>query len=150
MTTDEFAADSVAWIMTSLMKLHRDIVLPQRDAKCQACEPAADNGDWNFVARDSSGLMARNENMAEESGPVFRELPVIAVRPQCGKLSASEARAHTDHRIVTRHIVASQCPQHATAKHRPCGASRFDGDEYLRPQRNQTQQFHKLRVLEMM
>ena len=46
MTTDEFAADAVAWIMTSLMKLNRDIVLPQRDAKCQARESAADNGDW--------------------------------------------------------------------------------------------------------
>ena len=97
--------------MTSLMKLHRDIVLPQCDAKCQACESAADNGDWDCVGHDSSGVMTRNENMAEESGPVLRVLPVIVVRPQCGKLSASEACAHTDHRIVTRHIVAPQCPQ---------------------------------------
>ena len=54
--------------------------------------------------------MARNENVAEESGPVLRVLPVIVVRPQCGKLPASEARAHTDGRIVSRHIVASQSP----------------------------------------
>ena len=47
MTTDEFAADAVAWIMTCLVNLNRDIALSQRDAKCQARESAADNDDWD-------------------------------------------------------------------------------------------------------
>ena len=73
--------------------------------------------------------MTRNENMAEESGLVFRVLPVIVGRPQGGKLTVREARAHTHRRIVKRHMVASQRPEQAAAKHRPCRASRFNGDE---------------------
>ena len=81
MATDEFSADPVARIMTRLVNPDRNIALSQRDAKCQACEAAADDGDWDRAAHDSGDVMTRYEKMAEESGTVFRVLPLIVVRP---------------------------------------------------------------------
>ena len=105
-TTDEFAADAVARIIARLVNRHGNSPLPQRDAQRQPRKPAADNR-YRFCRRHDSVYFSGNEQMAERANGVFRELPVVFIRPERGKFIAGKTGAHAHNRIVARHVVAA-------------------------------------------
>jgi hypothetical protein len=116
--TDEFAADAMARIMPRLVNHHRHIASPQSDAEHQTGEAAADNRDGFCPGHDSTDF-PRNEEMAEGSHAVFRQLPVLFVRPECGKFVAGKTRAHAGHGIMTCDLIATNRPQQPAAKQHP-------------------------------
>jgi len=112
---DEFAADAMAGIMPRLVNHRRHIASPQSDAEHQAGEAAADNRDGFCPGHGSTGF-PRGEEMAEGSGAVFRQPPVLFVRPGCRKFVAGKTRAHAGHGIMARDLVATKSPTTAGCK----------------------------------
>ena len=87
-----------------------------------------------ILGRPAPGLtLSRDEELAERTDRLLGQLPVFLVWPERGKLAAGKAGAHADDGIMARDLVAADGPEQATAKERPPGAARFQGDEDVGP-----------------
>ena len=88
--------------------------------------------------------------MAERTGGLFRQLPLGFVRPERGNFFTVEPGANAHRGVMTRHVVATNCPEQAAAKQRPAGAARFKSNEYSNALGNQAEQFRQSRGFKMM
>jgi hypothetical protein len=89
--------------------------LAQPDAKRQTSKAAADDRYAFCFSHDSTDFPG-DEKMTERTGALFRELPVLFVRPQRGKFIAGKACAHADRGIVTGDAIAAYRPKQPAAK----------------------------------
>jgi hypothetical protein len=71
----------------------------------------------------------RDEKVAEDSRRAVPSAANLPLRPKRGKFVAGKTRAHADHGVVARDVVATDGPQLPAAKQRPRSAPRFNGDE---------------------
>src|SRR5580658_935136 len=78
--------------------------------------------------------------MTERTGALFRELPILFVRPKRRKFGAGKTCAHADPGIVACNVVASNHPKQPAAKQRPAATMRLNGDETFRAARNHVEQ----------
>src|SRR5690242_409370 len=89
------------------------------------------------------------EKVAERPCGLFLEDPSSRMRPEGGHFAAGEPGAHASERVVPRHVVAAERPEHPAAGEREARAARLAGDEKPRALSNRGEQPGKTFVVEV-
>src|SRR3954470_11371690 len=101
----------------------------ERPARASSSAASAPAGPPPMTRTSNAGMAPCDEEVAEGWGELLGECPALRRRPDARKLAAAEARAHADHRVVARDVVAADDPEQAARAERESRAARLAGDE---------------------
>src|SRR4051812_31439387 len=121
----------------------------ERPARASSSAASAPAGPPPMTRTSNAGMAPGDEEVAEGRRQLFRQRPALARRPDARQLRAAEARAHADHRVMARDVVAADGAEQVACTEREARAARFAGDEERRTQRGQAEEAAQVVLGEM-